>query len=295
MKNYLIAGMFLALTVLACLFFPPALMEWKDGKQTGTVELETVREVTLTEHVSMTLCQKLKLLSSGAGSSLSMKNGKNYTRDTIGDKLSEEVHALSELGIFPDVDLEDILVGGAEVAFYMDVEDSEKSAMIWSVDAAVDRNKFYFMLDDETGKILGFRQNRVEDTGTMYEDQAAEMSVGNKILEAGSLAMGREEITELAGKWAEYLGCTVREVIDDPFGMGRESREREVVEYEIQTLTGKGYSFLEAMQMVGMGYGYDFAENGYSWSVYAELGDEGGEVYFCLCSSDDMLFVFCEE
>ena len=135
MKNYIIAGFLLLFLSAASLFLPSYVMEWQDEQRTEKSQVEEVQEVVLKEQVSMTLSEKLKLREQEAVNALNLVNGKNYNQDTIDEQVRKEIGILAEQGLLLDFDMEPLKVAEAVIYFYVDMEDSERSIMMWEVSA----------------------------------------------------------------------------------------------------------------------------------------------------------------
>jgi hypothetical protein len=195
MKKYLAAVLGLLLVAAASLVLPSFAMEWQDDRQVGTCETEDTEAVVLTEQAAMSLCEKIQLMNTDTVNYMTMLNGKNYTQDTLKEKLLEELEKLEQLGILEDFDRESTYLKQAELIFYMDTWDSERSVMLWDGTVYNKGNYLHFFMDDETGKILSFNQIIQE-----YTDASASGDVREYVKTA---------MDELAENWAAYLGCQV--------------------------------------------------------------------------------------
>ena len=158
MKNYVIAGLLLFLLAAASLFLPSRVLKWQDRQRTGKSEIEEVQEVVLKEQISMTLSEKLKLRSQDTVNTLTLVNGKNYNKDTIEEQIKKEIKILADRNILIDFDTGELTLKEAAVTFYVDMEDSEKSIMLWQGFVETSKYQLLFFLDDETGKIVSFSQ-----------------------------------------------------------------------------------------------------------------------------------------
>lgn len=260
MKRYLIVGGLLAALIAAGFFLPPRVMEWQDQRRIGNAETEEVQEVVLKEQASMTLLQRL-LLRNREGEevdALKLVNGKNYTEDTIGEQVRAEIRTLIELGILKGLDLEDVLSVEASVLFYVDLVDTEKSAMIWSGTVLTGNCRLDFELDDESGKIVEISQhyyrNNYREPLSVVGDAENEEMEGDVVVEKSWEISSDDELRAVAEQWGEYLGCTVTDVGYnlEPYFSGR---EEEAFQREVEEMMKKGYSEEEALWMAASAWG----------------------------------------
>lgn len=285
MKYYIIAGTLLILLALTSLFLPSYILEWQDGQRTEHSEIEEVQEVVLKEQLSMSLAQKMQILTEDTVNALSLYNGKNFSQNTISGQVRNELEVLAEKGILQNFSQENISVMDTSVFFYVDMEDSERSVMVWEVIIDTSNYHLNLLLDDETGKIVRAAQYESGDV-TDY----SEVSVGGQKIDfsiAESMHMNEEEVQELAQRWSEYLGCWVT----DSRSAGIELQfadEREAFLIEVESLVRKGYSREEALVKTQLAWGISPGEetgNG----ILAELEDEGGRVEYVFWAEKDSL------
>lgn len=288
MKRYLIAGALLAALVAAGFFLPTRVMEWQDQQRIGNAEAEEVQEVVLKEQASMTLLQRL-LLRNREGAevdALKLVNGKNYTEDTIGEQVRTEIRTLIELGILNGLDLEDVMSVEASVLFYVDLVDTEKSAMIWSGTALTGNCRLDFELDDESGKIVEISQyyyrNGYGEATSVGDAENDEMEGDVTVVEKSWRILSDEELRTVAEQWGEYLGCTVTDVgynLEEFFS----GREEEAFQREVEQMMKKGYSEEEALWMAASAWG--IMEDDAIWlGRKVLLGDKEAEVTYMLRS-----------
>lgn len=290
MKRYLIVGGLLAALIAAGFFLPPRLMEWQDQQRIGNAETEEVQEVVLKEQASMTLLQRL-LLRNREGAevdALKLVNGKNYTEDTIGEQVRAELWTLIELGILNGLDyLKGDMSVEASVLFYVDLVDTEKSAMIWSGTALTGNCRLDFELDDESGKIVEisqyyYRNGYEEPLSVVGDAENDEMEGDVTVVEKSWRILSDEELRTVAEQWGEYLGCTVTDA-----GYNLEAyfsdREEEAFQREVEQMMKKGYSEEEALWMAASAWG--ILEDEAVWlGRKVLLGDKEAEVTYVLRS-----------
>lgn len=276
MKNYIMTGILCIVLAAASLFLPSAVMEWQDEQRTGKSETEEVQEVVLREQVSMTLSEKLRLRSQDTVNALTLVNGKNYNQDTIDEQVRKEIGILAEQEILIDFDADLLKVVEASAFFYVDMEDSERSIMLWEGAAESLDCQLTFTMDDETGKIVSFSQYIYE--GVPYDEydmQSTSVSVSRYAWDASD--MGIEELQEKAERWGSYLGYEVTDShsvwIGEDFGIDAE----EFTEH-LERMISKGYSREEAEIMAAREWGLDTSGR----QFYANLEDEDDRIEYLL-------------
>lgn len=279
MKNYIIAGIFLLFLSGASLFLPSHIMEWRDEQRTEKSQVEEVQEVVLKEQVSMTLSEKLKLRGQETVNALELVNGKNYNQDTINEQVRKEIGILAEQGLLADVDMDSPQKVEATVSFYVDMEDSERSIMLWEGFADSQDYQLAFTMDDETGKILSFSQYSYDRGEVLYDDygmQSNGMSVTKVIPDEPDI--GTEELQEMAERWGDYLGYKVVEShsawIEERLG----TEELELYAQQVERMISKGYSREEAEIMASREWGIAASER----QLYVNLEDEGDQIRYLL-------------
>lgn len=283
MKNYVIAGLLLFLLAAASLFLPSRVLKWQDRQRTGKSEIEEVQEVVLKEQISMTLSEKLKLRSQDTVNTLTLVNGKNYNKDTIEEQIKKEIKILADRNILIDFDTGELTLKEAAVTFYVDMEDSEKSIMLWQGFVETSKYQLLFFLDDETGKIVSFSQyaaKPVVDYGAAADvsgetDQAI-------YVEKYFADMDAEEQKELAARWGEYLGCEMVSSQSYPNGI-MPGAEEELFQQEIDNFVSKGYSYEEAKIKTALSWGID-PLLGETFRVTFE--DSGGQIVYTMGVTD---------
>lgn len=285
MKNYIIAGAILVLLTLASLFLPSYVLEWQDEQRTEHSETEEVQEVVLKEQLSMSLAQKMELRQKDTVNALNLYKGKNYDQETIDAQVRSEIEILAEKEILMHFSNENIAIRDTSVLFYVDMEDSERSVMIWEI--AVDTTNYHLILylDDETGKIVSFTQY-VEVTDYLEVDKTGQVS---GVFVENRFDMSGEEVQELAERWGEYLGCQVTEFRSAGAGL-QYREEREVFMKEVETLVRKGYSWEEANLKIGIEWGIAPAETTRN-QILAEFKDEGGQVDYIIWPEGNSLWI----
>lgn len=290
MKKYLVTGILILAVAIAGMKVPELLFAWQDERQFGKIRVEAAQEVVLKEQVSMTLSQKMELLRSDNLDSITLRNGKNYTQDTVVEKAGQEVERLLELEILSGFQKEELLFSSTELSFVMDVEDSEKSLMFWILSAVTNEHVFQFFLDDESGKIFFIWQTPGVGNAAYAEAQTdAKASAGTdktpsetKVLR--DRVFTREELEKKGEVWADYLGCrllgfsTVESIIDE--------------EEEVSRLSAKymkeGFSKTEAYEMAVQALGYPYRAS----ALVVRLEDEAGPVDYYLSSTEEEYCIY---
>ena len=279
MKNYIIAGILLLFLSGAGLFLPSYIMEWRDEQRTEKSQVEEVQEVVLKEQVSMTLSEKLKLRGQETVNALELVNGKNYNQDTINDQVRKEIGILAEQGLLADVDMDSPQKVEATVSFYVDMEDSERSIMLWEGFADSQDYQLAFTMDDETGKILSFSQYSYDRGEVLYDDygmQSNGMSVTKVVLDEPDI--GTEELQEMAERWGDYLGYKVTESHSAWMEEGLGAEELELYAEQVERMISKGYSREEAEIMASREWGIAASER----QLYVNLENEGDQIRYLL-------------
>lgn len=275
MKNYIIAGILLLFLSGASLFLPSYAMEWQDEQRTEKSQAEEVQEVVLKEQVSMTLSEKLKLKEQETVNALELVNGKNYNQDTIYEQVKKEIGILAEQGLLLDFDTEPLKRVEANVFFYVDMEDSERSIMMWEGVVESLDYQLTFIMDDETGKIVRFAQYSYDRGGMVYDEYDNSMAVSKKAPDEPD--MGIEELQEMAEHWGKYLGCEVSESHSTWKEVSFGSDEEEFA-VRVETLITKGYTKEVAENKVAAEWGLDTSGR----QLYVTLEDEGGQIGYIL-------------
>jgi len=297
MKSYLIAGILIAGAAAASMLLPDTLLRWQDEKQVGRAEVKEAEEVILTEQASMTFSQKLELLKGNTVNTLTLVNGKNYTQETIGAKVKEEAGKLAELGILPDLNAEEMIFPGSEINFFMDMEDSERSMMLWTGVAYAGDYQLDYLLDDESGKLLGFRQSGIEAGGVSYAGAKAGAALGgDEMIEAETkveenFSLSEEDLTKLAERWAEYLGCRLLEISRfNPDSFSEE--DKKLIEKEMQKYREKGMNEKEAYMMALESLGYSYGSSYWDYTLYATFQDEAGTIKYTIRSNEKNIYFY---
>lgn len=279
MKNYIIAGILLLFFSVASLFLPSYLMEWRDEQRTEKSQVEEVQEVVLKEQVSMTLSEKLKLRGQKTVNALELVNGKNYNQDTINDQVRKEIGILAEQELLIDFDMDSLQKVTATVSFYVDMEDSERSIMLWEGIVDLLDYQLAFTMDDETGKILSFSQYIYDRRDVLYDDygmQSNGMSVTKVVLDEPDI--GTEKLQEMAERWGDYLGYKVTESHSAWMEEGLGTEELELYAEQVERMISKGYSREEAEIMASREWGIDTSER----QFYVNLENEGDQIRYLL-------------
>lgn len=290
MKNYVIAGMLFLLLTGASLFLPSRVLRWQDEQRTGKSETEEVREVVLKEQISMTLSEKLKLRGQATVNTLSLVNGKNYNKDTIKDQIKKELETLAEEEILLDFDTELLEVIEANVTFYVDMEDSEKSIMLWDGYVQTPRWSLSFWMDDETGKILGFTRAGRGEPGNYAEARDSETdvqySVTSVTVSKYYLDITAEQLEEISRRFSGYLGCEVAAL--SAYWSDLPRKEEEFFQKEVEDLIRKGYTEEEAERKTALAWGLDPEE---TKALRVTLEDEAGTVDYTFEAWEDVFMV----
>lgn len=279
MKNYIIAGILLLFFSAASLFLPSYLMEWRDEQRTEKSQVEEIQEVVLKEQVSMTLSEKLKLRGQETVNALELVNGKNYNQDTINDQVRKEIGILAEQELLIDFDMDSLQKVTATVSFYVDMEDSERSIMLWEGIVDLLDYQLAFTMDDETGKILSFSQYIYDRRDVLYDDydmQSNGMSVTKVVLDEPDI--GTEKLQEMAERWGDYLGYKVTESHSAWMEEGLGTEELELYAEQVERMISKGYSREEAEIMASREWGIDTSER----QFYVNLENEGDQIRYLL-------------
>ncbi len=274
MKNYIIAGaLFLVLSV-SSLFLPTSIMKWQDEQRTRESETEEVQEVVLKEQISMTLTEKLMFREQDTINTLALVNGKNYTKDTVVDQMRKEIEILSQKEILMNFDVEALEIIETNLLFFVDMEDSERSIMLWEGYANTSKYHVIFQMDDETGKIVSFSQ--YYDGPADFIDEYTNVSSVGMSVASYPLLLGVEELKEMAERWGEYLECRVSDSHSSWTDVGFDE-DGQVVK-RIETMMSKGYSYEEAERMVALELGVDTLGTWDTERLLAVLEDEGGQI-----------------
>ncbi|MCI8334206.1 MAG: hypothetical protein HFH25_06455 [Lachnospiraceae bacterium] len=285
MKKYGIAGILLAVFLAGSLFLPPRIMEWQDRRKIGTSQTEEVQEVVLREQVFMTLTQRLALLDKERQGvdTLALLNGKNFTQETIEAQVLGELRLLVQQEILEDMELKSLSFVDATVSFFVDLEDTEKSTMVWYGEALTNEYQLSFQLDDESGKIISISQRRRKIYGPYTETGETDSSISVAVAESSGL--GPEELKEIGERWGEYLGCTVTDLGETLMPFYINGIEEQIFQAEAEAMMRKGYSEEEAYRMTLAAWG--ISESEVKEGRKALLTDEGGEAEYCFHSNQE--------
>lgn len=283
MRNYIIVGILLLFLSAASLFLPSYIMDWQDEQRTEKSEAEEVQEVVLKEQISMTLSKKLKLKNQESTNALQLVNGKNYNRDTIHEQVEKEIEILAEQGLLIDFDTDSPRSVESNLFFYVDMEDSERSIMLW--EGVVDSFNYQltFTMDDETGKIVSFTEYSYDRGEVLYDTDSMQsngMAVSKYAWDDSD--MGVEELKEMAESWGNYLGYKVAESHST---WADESLGTDEYAAKVEKMISKGYSREEAEILVAREWGFAESER----KLYVKLEDEGDQIEYFL---NQQKFVF---
>lgn len=224
MKGYLLSGICLLLAAAACLFLPDAAVKRQDSARLGRAETESASEVVLKEQTSMSLLEEISFMNSDTTTLVVslLSNGKNYKQETILEQVKQEVEKLIELGAVEDFDTSEMSLEWVETCLGIDTVDCEKTVILWRGGATTLETYVDFLLDDETGKLLGFtltkpytevREKTQNSVALVVTDKAADKlmdKMDKETQEAQNNALENqyaEELRILSEKWAQYLGC----------------------------------------------------------------------------------------
>ena len=234
-RAYLAAALGLSLAALAGFGLPGLLLAAWDEQQLGRVEQGEAPRLVISEQPELTIVEKVRLLQRDSSNSMPLQQGKNYRRDTVEEKMMEELDALAAIGIegLPAGELD---VAFAEVFFVMDVE-GEHSCIIWNAQlyqkegAAGSLAELY--LDDETGKILSLSCYGLEGlTAESVEDVKKAESLIYDFADYLDCHVAMTDMTDLAG--LGYTGVSAAISYGDESGLEMQyqfyvSREEEVL------------------------------------------------------------------
>ncbi len=249
-KAYIIAGTGLILAAAAGFGLPWVLLHFGDEQQLGRIEQEEVSPMEITDQPVLTIVEKIRLMKRASSNSMILEKGRNYSRETIAGKISEELQALADLGIpgIPEGTADaDIL---AEPVFMMDVE-GENSFIVWNAELYSESWSADLSVDDETGKILSL---------SCYGSMDADTDAGS-----GSAA---------AENFGEYLSCHVAQVSVSDYAPVEywDSETQASYENEIQNQAEAGSTWEEAKEQVDEEWGLD----NLGYLVNVSYGDESG-------------------
>lgn len=213
--HYLAATLILGLAAALCWCLPPLLMEWQDEKQVGKSYVQPAQPVVAATQEGMTLMERLNLLCNNTSATLDViTRGKQYPTesDAVHHALTE-LNALQTAGVLEPYENSLQADCGAGVLFTVDMNNSERSGLFWNGVVDTETWRFRWYMDDETGKLLGVFQSRHSDDEIWVDVWGKNFAI--HIPENDGPAewnyQSDEEVTAYITKWAEYLGCTVRE------------------------------------------------------------------------------------
>ena len=317
MGEYLFLGaLFLAFSV-ASLRLPSAILDWQDREMVGRREILDSQEVIVTAQEDMSLLEKMHLVNSGNINSMYMVNGRHYTAESALDKVAQELRKLRELGLLTDCSLDRIDMGEAEVEFILDMEDGERSMMLWNGFVRTDTWRINWRMDDETGKLLSISQYQYMEVYNRDKEiiDAADHAMGNRSYDAGPVDVAQNsgipdsmvdyavtkvgntsrkqepleamlaELTRKAEIWGEYLGLQMAESgVTMADAIAYQADGCDIIEKRVETFMAKDYSWTEAYYMMLEELGLlETAYESESLNIYAVYKDEEGEeavVYF---------------
>jgi len=200
LRAYLLACMIFVFSCFACMRLPEAFLEGQDAKRLDQRQVEHVRQVAVTAQTDMSITEKVNLLGNANTSTLEMINGRYYTTETVWEKAEEEFRLLSREGILPLEFEGTIWSGDCRVMFVMDLEDSERSMTVWMGNARTERFSLEWMMDDESGKMLGIFVRDIS-----FETIKDKSRISQSAQET--------ELSSILEEWAMYLGCEVDTVV----------------------------------------------------------------------------------
>lgn len=204
MIQYFIAVLVIIVTAIGGFTLPYEALKWQDQKRLENSETQDAEEVILSAGTDMTLIEKMQLMQKPSVTSLSMEQGKNYSRDSIIVKAQKEIQNLMKLGLL-NLDAEDAVYGIEDVLFLVDTEDGTKSMILWNVSVITGDFFLGISMDDESGKILNFRQLVFQTAAGNQAEVSEEFSISEK--DSGELETAAE-------KWGDYLGISLTETYD---------------------------------------------------------------------------------
>lgn len=207
MKRYSLWIVLIVFVLITGFCMPSRILEWQDQKRMDHMVTEVADEVLLTPRTDLTVLEKLQLMKKDTVISFPAE-GKNYTEETILDKVDQELETLEDLGILLKTMTEPSVydMNELEVLFFVDMDDSSRSMRCWSISGYNTEGSIYLLVDDDTGKIL-----------TIYQYMESDLSIsddGEKIVKSKQKEEARYdslELEDIAKKWGEYLGCELSE------------------------------------------------------------------------------------
>lgn len=275
---YVLACVIFVLSCFACMRLPETFLKGQDAKRLDQRQVEHVRRVAVTAQTDMSITEKVNLLGSANTSNLEMINGRHYTMESVWEKAEEEFHLLSREGILPSEFAGTIWSGDCRVMFVMDLEDSERSMTVWTGNARTDRFSLEWMMDDESGKILGFY---VRDTSFETIKGKSKISQSAQDTDLSSILEG----------WATYLGCEADTVVR----LDVLPEEIHVQESYVETWSSNSI-FSEYQDLLGK-YGLHIED---VYALCMLLKDEKGSARYWGCEAEDGAYAvwysfFCYE
>ncbi len=290
--RYMLSVFVLLLAAALCRLLPSRLLEWQDEKQIGKSYVQPARPVTARAPEGMTILEKVSLFHNGPTTILKVSDGKGYTSDEEAAAQAEkELRKLAKMGVLTDFGPDPISLYSAETMFLIDREDSGRSMLVWYGTFTAGDDLLTWYMDDETGSVLGVIQlsmTQAEQWGDIgaysfpdglyghFDQNTAVTDSGERQIER--LWENEDEVKKCGEKWAEYLGCEVREA---GYARGYRAMDQEWSGLVRSLMEDSGLNAEEAYFEAGrmMGYSWEFMES--LWYVAFE---DGGNRAVCFCN-----------
>lgn len=185
----LAAGVGLVAVLMVCAALPSSVAWMSDRHQRADVGSVSMTPVNLQQPQASPV-EKLDMYTNGAfDQGIVVGTGVNYTEETVQQAALKELKTMEEAGLLPAP-----LDGGEAIevrqaVFLLSTQDPADHLLLWDI-AVYSQQYFYDLrLDDDSGKALRFY---VTDVSGWEEPTAY-------------------SLTDIALKYAAYLGCTVEE------------------------------------------------------------------------------------
>ena len=179
----------------------------------GQVHSEPLDEAELSDYVNISMVDKVSLLGQTSGTFLvSLKTGAVYDPDTVGNKFTEELKRLHDLGFFPLPGSGKPETMRSAATLYIQNDAPAINTIVWEISMRLDPIAGVFYMDDQTGKILSFTLSGTGSGDWSYQE-------------------------DMAGRWASYLGAEVRNVKKDKQTNEAEEESDEVL-YHFELISG---------------------------------------------------------
>lgn len=234
-----------AIVVAGSILLPLRLFEAGDRKKMSAIFYSEDREEATLEHRAISMPDKLSLLAPNRPwvQYIALLKGSRFTWEEAVGQAKAEFALLETEGILPALGEKQELTdqepesygydaGQPTACLAVDAQNPSTSLIVWSGLFYTEKGYLlWYLLDDETGKILGFRYGSQES----YGDFASSSQGGRSSYQEYRNDLQNQEFRKKVEKFGAYLGMKLetmedtgqKDFVPDQYGYSRETERRK--------------------------------------------------------------------